>query len=90
MIAPLSEYLIVGTRSLKKRDALHLAPNEKPIACIRNMALATAPPGSLETMHAMATAQLLARARCVFNNQVNHACQIAFIKPPFSNSLKVS
>lgn len=71
----LSENLIMRSGSLEKCDPVALTPNYEPIPSICYVTFFAPPPNPLETMHAVATARLLFRFGCIFENAANHACK---------------
>lgn len=73
--------------SLKKSNAIMLAPNDEPITGICDMAFAAALPGTLQTVHTMPSTQFVFRFGSILDNKINYLKQVIQIKPALFNFL---
>ena len=64
----LPEYLVVRAGSLKKRNPVAFAPDDKPVSSIGYVTFVAPTPCALKTVHVVASCQLFARLGRVFDN----------------------
>ena len=80
----------MGAGSLEERHAVGLAPDDKPVSGIRDMALAAALPCPLEAVHTVPPRKYLARFRRVLDDEVDDLRQLSLVEPTSTNYLQLA
>lgn len=86
----LPKQLIVRPGSLKCGDCLVQSPNEKPVACIGNVAFAASQPASFRRVHVVPTTQLFEGRGVIPTNELDGVLERCKVDMSFVQSLHVA